>query len=111
MAAALNLSEKTFKIRYIRTRQNRLCLVEKKNPQGGRDCIFLKDNKCQIYQARPQQCRTFPWWRENLTTPESWQLAATFCEGISPSAPLVPLSHIEEILADENRDLQNPQKT
>ena len=101
MAALLNFSEKVFKMRFVRNRGNRLALVEKKNREGGRDCIFLKDNKCEIYQARPTQCRTFPWWRENLNTPESWKLAASFCEGISPSAPLVPFSEIEQ--AEENR--------
>ena len=98
MAAALNLPEKIFKMRFIRNRGNRLALVEKKNAQGGRDCIFLKDNKCTIYQARPKQCRIFPWWRENLNTPESWKIASSFCEGINSKAPLVPLSEIEQSL-------------
>ena len=98
MATALNMNEKTFKMRYVRNRDNRLALVEKKNGKDGRDCIFLKDNKCEIYQSRPQQCRTFPWWRENLNTPESWRLAAEFCEGITSSAPLVALAEIEHSL-------------
>lgn len=97
MASICNLSEKTFKIRYIRKRENRLALVEKKNAQGESDCIFLKDKKCQIYQARPKQCRTFPWWKENLHTEESWKIAALSCEGINNDAPLVPYSEIEKL--------------
>jgi|GEM_PF-249465 Fe-S-cluster containining protein len=27
-------------------------------------CIFLTDNRCNIYSVRPQQCRTFPYWKE-----------------------------------------------
>ena len=98
MAAALNLSEQAFKMRYVRNRHNRLALVEKKIADGTYACIFLKEKKCQIYQARPKQCRTFPWWKENLNTEESWKLAALSCEGINTQAPLVPLSEIQQTL-------------
>ena len=103
MAATLKIDEKTFKMRYVRNRDNRLALVEKKNENGGRDCIFLKDKKCEIYQARPQQCRTFPWWQENLNAPESWKLAALDCEGINDAAPLVPYEEIEKQLIKNSR--------
>lgn len=60
------------------------------------DCVFLKDRRCQIYSARPLQCRTFPWWEENLTSPESWKEVARRCEGVDyPDAPIVPLETIE----------------
>lgn len=26
------------------------------------NCIFLKDGLCSIYESRPEQCRTFPFW-------------------------------------------------
>jgi len=65
-------------------------------PKSG-DCIFLKDNQCSVYDSRPVQCRTFPWWVNNLRGPEEWKEAATHCEGINnPDAPLVPSTHIEE---------------
>lgn len=95
-AKLLNLDEKTFKIRYIRTRDNRLALVEKRNEQGEYDCIFLKGKECQIYQGRPKQCRTYPWWPENLNTPDSWELASIECEGINNAAPLISFEEIEE---------------
>lgn len=28
--------------------------------QADGSCIFLQDNRCQIYEARPKQCRDFP---------------------------------------------------
>lgn len=28
------------------------------------NCIFLSGNKCDIYEVRPKQCRTFPFWDE-----------------------------------------------
>lgn len=83
MAELLNLSPKDFKRLYVKNRHNRLMLVEKKRAEGDYACIFLKDNRCSVYQARPKQCRTYPFWPENLNSPESWALAAKECEGIS----------------------------
>lgn len=98
MATTLNISLKMFKMKYIRQKDNRFALVEKKTQSGDYDCIFLKDNKCQVYQARPRQCRTFPWWPENLTDEESWGLAALECEGINENAPIVSFQEIEKSL-------------
>lgn len=98
MADFLNISIELFKRKYIRNRGNRLALVEKKSKEGDYECVFLKDKKCQVYQARPAQCQTFPWWQENLTTEESWRLAAKECEGINEEAPLVPYSQIVQLL-------------
>lgn len=94
MAKQLNISLDLFKRKYTRVREQRYALVEKKS----HDCIFLEGKKCQVYQARPKQCRTYPWWKENLQTPESWKSAAEACEGISDTAPLVPLSDIVQFL-------------
>ncbi|KAK1945900.1 Methyltransferase-like protein 13 [Phytophthora citrophthora] len=47
-----------------------------------KQCVFLKGSKCSVYQARPTQCRTFPWWPQNLISDYDWQLAAKDCEGI-----------------------------
>lgn len=101
IAASLNLSLKVFKIRYTRSRDNRLALVEKKNADGNYECIFLKGKKCEVYQNRPKQCRTFPWWQENLNSQESWKLAAQDCEGINDEAPLVPYLSIQ-LMLDEH---------
>jgi uncharacterized protein len=100
MADFLNISPDLFKRKYIRSRDNRLALIDKKTPAGDYDCIFLKDNKCQVYKARPKQCQTFPWWKENLNTEESWKIAAKECEGINSDSPLIPYSQIEQILRD-----------
>jgi Fe-S-cluster containining protein len=29
-------------------------------------CIFQKGLRCRVYRVRPQQCRTWPFWRENM---------------------------------------------
>ena len=36
-------------------------------------CIFLNDdNTCQIYEARPIQCSTYPFWPQILKSKEAW---------------------------------------
>ncbi len=47
--------------------------------KGG--CIFLRDKKCTIYEARPEQCRTFPYWDELQASHENWKEIETFCQG------------------------------
>lgn len=72
---------------------------------SGRECVFLKDNACSVYEARPTQCRTYPWWLRNLQDEDSWREAAAFCEGIDhPAATVVPA---EEILAQCRIDEEN----
>jgi len=96
IAQHLQITIEQFKRTYIRQKDNRFALIEKKSQNH--DCIFLKENKCQIYPVRPSQCRTFPWWKENLNSRESWALAAESCEGISEEAPLVPFEEIQRTL-------------
>ena len=60
-------------------------LTEDKN---NGDCCFLKttaDGKrtCGIYPVRPLQCRTWPFWDDNLESPESWEFAAEGCPGMN----------------------------
>lgn len=47
------------------------------------DCVLLdpKTRKCTVYQARPRQCRTWPFWDSNLKSPEAWAEACEACPG------------------------------
>ena len=93
IADFLQLTVDEFSKKYLRRVKGRLSLLELPKTY---DCIFLKDNKCQIYSVRPTQCRTYPWWPQNLKSEKDWEAAARFCEGIQPQAPLVLLEKIEE---------------
>ena len=95
IARHLNLSINEFSQKYLRRVKGRISLIELPKTF---DCIFLKDKKCQIYEIRPMQCRTFPWWPQNLKSKEDWKEAARFCEGIQIDAPVVPFDTIEEQL-------------
>jgi hypothetical protein len=63
-------------------------------------CPFLgADNRCQIYPVRPKQCRTWPFWKENLAR-ETWEgPVKEVCPGIGEGA-LHSRAEIERI-ADE----------
>jgi len=57
---------------------SRISLKEKPNL----DCIFWKDGSCSLYQARPLQCRSYPFWSSNLHSPQAWESAGKSCPGI-----------------------------
>lgn len=41
--------------------------------EGGDACIFLgEDNRCTIYEARPLQCRTYPYWPRMMMSRDEW---------------------------------------
>ena len=54
---------------------------------GTKDCILLQDiagqKRCIIYPVRPSQCRTWPFWPDNLADPNAWNKAAQKCHGIN----------------------------
>lgn len=92
LANHFQLSEEEFCKKYTRTVDGQLCLLD--SPENT-DCIFLKQNRCTVYEARPVQCRTFPWWIHNLRNSEDWKEAGERCEGIDhPDAPVVPYEEI-----------------
>ena len=99
MAAFLKITDEEFIGKYTREIDGRLALLEL--PQSY-DCIFLQEKKCLLYDARPKQCRTFPFWPENLVSQKAWDATARHCEGINhPDAPLIPLVEIQRSLENE----------
>lgn len=99
IAIYLKMNLKQFRKRYLRQVNNRFALLE--DPKNY-DCVFLEGKKCSIYPVRPVQCRTYPWWHQNLKTEQDWEEAKKFCEGISDEAPVVPLKVIQEHLEESN---------
>jgi Fe-S-cluster containining protein len=46
-------------------------------------CPFLgEDRRCRIYPVRPVQCRTWPFWRENLVERVWREDLPTLCPGV-----------------------------
>jgi len=92
LADLLKLEVAEFERRYVRQVGIRKSLIE--FPNG--DCVFLHSESrgCQVYEARPRQCRTWPFWNSNLASPEAWQRTAQHCPGCN-RGKLVTLEKIE----------------
>jgi uncharacterized protein len=79
LTAAVGLSVEEFERRYVRSVGKRKSLVEYANG----DCVFFdgENRKCRVYESRPRQCRTWPFWASNLATPAAWEQTAERCRG------------------------------
>jgi Fe-S-cluster containining protein len=79
LAARLKISPAEFERRFVRNVGLRRTLKERKNY----DCVFLdaETRKCTVYEDRPRQCRTWPFWDSNLASPAAWQAACEACPG------------------------------
>lgn len=70
----------SFAAKWLRSTPEGYALID--NPRG--DCPLLDDNgRCAAYQVRPMQCRTWPWWEENLISRERWDRVAQRCPGMN----------------------------
>ena len=60
------------------------------------DCVFYDGAAgCTIYSVRPRQCRTWPFWESNLSTPQAWERVRRICPGAGQGDVIAP----EEITA------------
>lgn len=83
LAALLGLAVGVFKRRHTRRLGGRRSLKEFDNG----DCEFLGRDEagrayCTVYHARPEQCRTWPFWGSNLKSRRAWVLTGRGCPGI-----------------------------
>ncbi len=94
MAPLVDLTVEEFQEQYTRKIGIRRSLKEFANG----DCVFFdnESRKCEIYGARPRQCRTWPFWESNLRTPEDWERTCDECPG-SGTGKLYQLTEIEEL--------------
>ncbi len=77
-AAFLGLEEDRFRERFCVEDEGWTVLR-----MDGPACPFLgEDHRCRIYPVRPRQCRTWPFWEENLASPIAWEAAKEVCPGI-----------------------------
>ncbi len=68
-----------FERQYVRNVGIRKSLKE--YPNG--DCVFFdgQTRRCKVYEARPRQCRTWPFWDSNLRSPDHWERTCRVCPG------------------------------
>jgi Fe-S-cluster containining protein len=110
LAAACGLSEEAFAARHLRTIPDGeggvlLSLTERDEGGGSGRCSLLEgSNTCTVYEARPEHCRTFPYWRGVLEDPEAFERARAVCPGIrvepAPEARRAAFAELEALYAE-----------
>lgn len=97
LAAFLAISPEELERRFVRKIGRRRSLFERFDG----DCVFFDPDKrgCRVYPARPVQCRTWPFWSDNLESREAWDEAERVCPG-SGQGDLVPLDRIRAQLRE-----------
>jgi len=72
-----------------------ISLTEHKNY----DCIFLTEKGCSVYEGRPEQCRTYPFWSSIVEDKAAWEAEMTSCPGMGKGR-LYTKKEIEKLLGD-----------
>lgn len=92
MAGELNMSVDAFERKFVRDLGYDKSLIE--YPDG--DCILLDPDtrKCTVYESRPIQCRTWPFWDSTLKKQKDWQATCEICPGAG-QGKLYTLEQIE----------------
>jgi uncharacterized protein len=84
IAEHLGITPGELRRRYLRRVVMRTTIIEH---SVTKDCIFLREvdgrKGCTIYPVRPNQCRTWPFWAENLSDPDAWNQAGVRCPGVN----------------------------
>ena len=90
LAAKLGQSVAEVRAMHTRTERDRVTLRELDNG----DCVFYRAGVgCTVYEARPVQCRTWPFWDSTVGTRRAWERTQRDC----PGAGQGPLITSEEI--------------
>lgn len=92
LADAMGLAVDRFEAKYVREVGVRKSLKERRNG----DCLLFDAGlrQCTVYAARPDQCRTFPFWDSVLRTPDTWRAMSKSCPGCG-RGEIVPCEDIE----------------
>jgi Fe-S-cluster containining protein len=101
LADRLGLDEAAFRRRYtVQVHRNGSVLTSLVESAGG-DCVFYRRGLgCTVYQDRPRQCRTWPFWRRIIASRAAWAAEAGGCPGMD-HGDLHAASHIAATAADD----------
>lgn len=84
IADFLKMTAGQLRQQYLKRVGLRTTIIENRTTK---DCIFLQNcagqKRCMIYPVRPSQCRSWPFWPNNLTSTDAWNKAAQKCPGIN----------------------------
>lgn len=92
LAAHLGLSVRAFIQVHCATTEGQLHLRD-----VTQECRFLTGTRCGVYEARPTQCRTWPFWPENMNARTWRREVESFCPGVGKGR-VFPASEIKELV-------------
>jgi Fe-S-cluster containining protein len=87
LARRMGIPVELFLERYTRQTSEGRSLTERRS-EHGLDCIFLDREKipgkavCGVYEDRPAQCRTWPFWPSVIASRQTWERAKRVCPGM-----------------------------
>jgi Fe-S-cluster containining protein len=96
LATRVGETVEEFERKYVRRVGIRRTLIEYSNG----DCVFFdgQTRKCTVYEDRPRQCKTWPFWDSNVRTEQAWRETCEACPG-SGRGQLYPIEKILESVA------------
>jgi Fe-S-cluster containining protein len=86
--------------RAVYTRRLRDGALSLRERSDGTCILYAAEGGCSVYPDRPRQCRTWPFWRPVVHSPERWAEEALECPGMD-RGPLHSAAQIESTLADD----------
>jgi len=92
IARHLGMTAAGFEQRYVYRTRHKLRL---RVPRYA-TCPFLEHGGCRIHEAKPVQCRTFPFWPELIDNKREWRRTAGYCPGIG-KGPLIQIEVAREM--------------
>ncbi len=69
------------------------------------DCIMWSPNGCSVYEARPVQCSTYPFWNSIIESAGSWAMEALECPGINKGELISQKTILEKVNKRRNDSL------
>ena len=103
LSDGFKITEQNFVNNYCQKTDGFIHLKELKKNNG--NCIFLKDNKCTVYKSRPIQCRTWPFWPENMNT-KTWNNdIAKNCPGVGKGKVKTQKEILKQVQIDYENEL------
>lgn len=96
MAKYFKLSEPEFIKKHL---HRHLADLYQFNFPDSEPCVFLTEKGCEIYEVRPVQCRTYPFWPENMASMDEWEKQEAMCPGIGVGR-LYSVDEITDIMAE-----------
>lgn len=96
LARRFGMTDQEFTDRYTHMTAPGRSLIEQIT-EYGHDCVFLDRTSipgkavCGVYEDRPAQCRTWPFWKSVLVSRRNWELFKRRCPGMGQGPSYTPV--------------------